>query len=135
MKAKNLAALLLAAVLSLAACGQVPIENPDQAPAVTTIKWALWDWDATVYYQPLIDAYTAKNPEVKIEYVDLLSQDYQTVLSTQLSGGADLDVLTIKDIPGYANLVKQGFLEPLSGYISAEGIDTSLYGGTVEQIK
>jgi multiple sugar transport system substrate-binding protein len=57
-----------------------------------------------------------------------------TMLSTQLSGGADLDVLTIKDIPGYANLVKQNHLEPLNSYIASSGIDTSLYGGTVEQI-
>ncbi|MNM61482.1 Lactose-binding protein precursor [compost metagenome] len=57
------------------------------------------------------------------------------MLSTQLSGGADLDILTIKDIPGYANLVKQNHLEPLKSYIDSNGIDTSLYGGTVEQIQ
>lgn len=78
-----------------------------------TLKWALWDWEATAYYQPLIDAYKAKNPNVTIEYVDLGSTDYMTMLSTQLSGGADLDILTVKDIPGYANLVKQNHLEPL----------------------
>ena len=29
-----------------------------------TLYWALWDWDATAYYKPLIDAYQAKNPNV-----------------------------------------------------------------------
>ncbi|MGG4552310.1 ABC transporter substrate-binding protein [Paenibacillus humicus] len=100
-----------------------------------TLKWALWDWEATAYYQPLIDAYKAKNPNVTIEYVDLGSTDYMTMLSTQLSGGADLDILTVKDIPGYANLVKQNHLEPLKKYMSEQGIDVSLYGGTVEQIQ
>ncbi|MDR2738898.1 MAG: sugar ABC transporter substrate-binding protein [Treponema sp.] len=100
----------------------------------TTIKWAIWDYDLTVYYKPLIDAYQAKNPQVKIETVDLGSADYMTVLGTQLSGGADLDVVCVKDIPGYANLVRQNRLEPLSSYIKAKGIDTSLYGGTTEQI-
>ena len=98
------------------------------------LKWALWDWDATVYYQPLIDAYVTKNPNVTIEYTDLGASDYMTLLSTQLSGGADFDVLTMKDIPGYANLVRQNFLEPLNGYIASSGIDTSLYGGVIEQI-
>ena len=28
-----------------------------------------------------------------------------TVLATQLAGSADLDIVTIKDIPGYANLI------------------------------
>ncbi|MGG1613206.1 extracellular solute-binding protein [Paenibacillus phoenicis] len=62
-----------------------------------TLKWALWDWEATAYYQPLIDAYKKDHPNVTIEYVDLGSTDYMTMLSTQLSGGADLDILTIKD--------------------------------------
>ncbi|AZK45103.1 ABC transporter substrate-binding protein [Paenibacillus lentus] len=100
-----------------------------------TLKWALWDWEATAYYQPLIDAYKAKHPNVTIEYVDLGSTDYMTMLSTQLSGGADLDILTVKDIPGYANLVKQNHLEPLKKYMSEQSIDVSLYGGTVEQIQ
>jgi multiple sugar transport system substrate-binding protein len=103
-------------------------------PAPAVLKWAIWDKDLTVYYQPLVDAYEAKNPNVKLELIDLGSADYQTVLGTQLSGGADLDVISIKDIPGYANLVKQNRLEPLNGYIRSAGIDTSLYGGVTEQI-
>ena len=98
------------------------------------LKWAMWDYDMTVYYKPLIDAYEAINPGIKVEYIDLSSADFMTILGTQLSGGADLDVLCIKDIPGYANLVRQNRLEPLSEFVQAAGIDTSLYGGTVEQI-
>ncbi|OUS71125.1 ABC transporter substrate-binding protein [Paenibacillus sp. MY03] len=114
--------------------------NSSSAPAdkgnePVTLKWALWDWEATAYYEPLIKAYTEANPHVTIEYVDLGSTDYMTMLSTQLSGGADLDVLTIKDIPGYSNLVKQNHLEPLNGFIGESGIDTAAYGGTVEQIQ
>lgn len=107
--------------------------EPSQDPV--TLKWALWDWEATAYYKPLIDAYKKDHPNVTIEYVDLGSTDYMTMLSTQLSGGADLDVLTIKDIPGYSNLVKQNHLEPLKGFMGANSIDSSTYGGTVEQIE
>jgi multiple sugar transport system substrate-binding protein len=99
-----------------------------------SIKWAIWDYDLTVYYKPLVEAYKAKNPRITIETVDLGSADYMTVLGTQLSGGADLDVLCIKDIPGYANLVKQNRLEPLNGFIAANNIDTALYNGVTEQI-
>lgn len=99
-----------------------------------TLRWALWDLDATPYYEVLGDAYMEQNPNVNIEYVDLGSADYSTMLSTQLSGGADLDILTIKDIPGYSNLIKQNRLEPLNDFVEQEGIDTSMYGGTTEQI-
>ncbi|GHV50189.1 sugar ABC transporter substrate-binding protein [Spirochaetia bacterium] len=100
----------------------------------TVINWAIWDYDLTPYYKALIEAYEAKNPNTKIEVVDLGSADFMTVLGTQLSGGADLDVVCVKDIPGYSNLVKQNRLEPLNGYIKSANINTSLYGGTTEQI-
>jgi multiple sugar transport system substrate-binding protein len=109
-------------------------QTDSRGSGVTTIKWAIWDYDLTVYYKPLIDAYQAKNPQIKIETVDLGSADFMTVLGTQLSGGADLDVLSIKDIPGYANLVRQNRLEPLNSFIRTKGVNTSLYGGTTEQI-
>lgn len=144
---RKVLSLALAAALSLsvlASCSPAPSSSAPVAPGSTsapsstasadpvTIKWALWDIDATAYYKPLIEAYVAKNPNVTVEMVDLGSTDYQTVLATQLSGGADdLDVITIKDIPGYANLVNLGMLEPLNDVLTT---DVSEYGGTLEQI-
>lgn len=104
--------------------------NPAAAEEPVTLHWAVWDVNMTTYYQPLIDAYTAKHPNVTIEMIDLGSSDYQNALITQLTGGADLDVVCVKDIPGYANLVKGGYLTALTDL----GVDTSLYGGTIEQI-
>ena len=101
-----------------------------------TLKWALWDKDATVYYQPLIDGYTAAHPNVTIEMVDLGSTDYQTVLGTQLSGSdASFDVVTIKDVPGLVTLANKGVLEPLDSLISQDGIDLSVYSGITDQVK
>ena len=106
------------------------------ADAPVTLKWALWDKDATVYYQPLIDGYTAAHPNVTIEMVDLGSTDYQTVLGTQLSGSdADFDVVTIKDVPGLVTLANKGVLEPLDSLISQDGIDLSVYNGITDQVK
>ena len=108
--------------------------NADAGEAVT-LKWAIWDKDTTPYWQALKDAYEAANPNVTLEMVDLGSADYMTVLATELSGsGSDFDVVTIKDVPGYATLVSKNTLEPLDSYISAAGIDLSQYGGVDEQI-
>lgn len=114
-------------------------ESGEEAPAAegeaVTLKWAIWDKDATPYWNALKDAYEAANPNVTIEMTDLGSTDYMTVLATELSGsGSDFDVVTIKDVPGYATLVSKNTLEPLDSYISEAGIDLSQYGGVDKQV-
>lgn len=99
------------------------------------LKWATWYVDGTPYYQGLIDAYTAIHPNVTIDLVDLGNTDYHTVLTTQLSGGAnDLDIINIKDVAGYANLVNLGMLEPLSERATAAGLNPEDYNGVLEQL-
>ena len=115
---------------------EAPAAEETASDAPVTLKWALWDKDATVYYQPLIDGYTAAHPNVTIEMVDLGSTDYQTVLGTQLSGSdADFDVVTIKDVPGLVTLANKGVLEPLDSLISQDGLDLSVYSGITDQVK
>lgn len=152
-KLMSLVLVLSMVLISFAGCGGIDgsvettvtkettvVKATDTVPAgnevePVTLTWALWDWEATTYYQPLIDAYVAENPHVSIDYLDLGSADYQTMLSAQLSGGADdIDIITVKDIPGYTTMVKAGQLEPLNNHISTAGIDTTVYGGTTEQI-
>ncbi len=100
-----------------------------------TLKWAIWDKESTPYWQALADAYKSVAPNVTIEMVDLGSTDYMTVLATELSGeGSDFDVVTIKDVPGYATLVQKNAILSLDDYISADGVDLSKYAGTTDQV-
>lgn len=108
--------------------------SADEAEAVT-LKWAIWDKDITPYWTALKEGYEAANRNVTIEMVDLGSTDYMTVLATELSGsGSEFDVVTIKDVPGYATLVSKNTLEPLDSYIAEAGIDLSQYGGVDSQV-
>src|SRR5699024_4777669 len=66
-----------------------------------------------------------------IEMLDLGSTDYMTVLATQLAGAADIDVLSIKDIPGYANLINLDYLAPMNDVLTR---DTADFSGTIEQL-
>lgn len=100
-----------------------------------TLKWAIWDKETTSYWQALADAYKEVAPNVTIEMVDLGSTDYMTVLATELSGeGSDFDVVTIKDVPGYATLVQKNAILPLDDYIKADGVDLTKYAGTTDQV-
>ncbi len=126
----TLVALFIA--VALFANGATEAKN---ANGITTLTWALWDKDSIANYQPLIDAFEAKNPDIKIEMLDLGSADYSMMLQTQLSGGDDsIDIVTIKDIPGYNNHVKANLLENLNPYIKKSGVDTSAYNGITDQL-
>ncbi len=106
-----------------------------QSGEAVTLKWALWDWDKVAYYKPLIEAYQAKHPNVKFEPVDLGSQDYQQMISTQLTGGSkDIDIVTVKDVPGYANLVRAGSISDLSGFMKEQKVDPAPFGGLIEEL-
>lgn len=107
-----------------------------QSANAVTLKWALWDWDKVAYYKPLIAAYQAKNPNVKFESVDLGSQDYQQMIATQLAGGSkDIDIVTVKDVPNYTNLVRAGSISDLSGFMTEQKIDPASFGGLVDELK
>lgn len=114
---------------------EAPAAEEAAAGEEVTLKWAIWDKDITPYWQAIKDGYEASHPGVTIEMTDLGSTDYMTVLATELSGsGSDFDVVTIKDVPGYATLVSKNTLEPLDSYISDAGIDLSVYGGVDKQV-
>nr|WP_250813965.1 sugar ABC transporter substrate-binding protein [Neorhizobium tomejilense] len=107
-----------------------------QSGNAVTLKWALWDWDKVAYYKPLMAAYQAKNPNVKFESVDLGSQDYQQMIATQLAGGSkDIDIVTVKDVPNYTNLVRAGSILDLSGFMTEQKIDPASFGGLVDELK
>lgn len=154
MKKKLVSILLVAAMTAtmVAGCGEKAEANGDaDAPAgdaasteagdtvvsgeEVTLQWAIWDQETTTYWQALADAYTTANPNVTIEMVDLGSADYMTVLATELSGdGSDFDVVTIKDVPGYATLVQKNAILPLDDYIAADGVDLTQYSGATDQV-
>lgn len=120
-----------------AAAAETKAEAKTEAVAdgKTVLKWAMWDKDLTVYYQPLIEGFEASHPDVTVELVDLGSSDYQTVLATQLTGsGSDFDVVTVKDVPGYTTLVNKGVLEPLDDYIAKDSVDLAVFKGLTDQI-
>lgn len=148
---KKKIALLLSALMmtgALAACGEkaeTPETGTDTPPAQetpepsegekTVLKWAIWDIEGTPYWKALEEAYEASNKNVDLELVDLGSADYMTVLATELSGtGSDFDVVTIKDVPGYATLVNKNTLEPLGSYIEGSELDIKDYGTVIDQI-
>ncbi|UIK08758.1 ABC transporter substrate-binding protein [Neorhizobium galegae] len=124
------------AIAGLAMATSVAGSAYAQSGNAVTLKWALWDWDKVAYYKPLMEAYQAKHPNVKFESVDLGSQDYQQMIATQLAGGSkDIDIVTVKDVPNYTNLVRAGSISDLSGFMTEQKINPASFGGLVDELK
>jgi len=94
-----------------------------------TLTMSAWDVATTPYWQAVIDAYEAQNPNVTIELVDISSAEYQDVMNIRLSGGDETDIITVKDIPGYAAMLTRNQIVPLDEFVEADGLDLSVYSG------
>lgn len=137
MKKKVLSTLLAVAMMGtlLAGCGNNDGGGSKGNSESVTLKWAIWDEATTQYWADLKNAYESTHNNVTIEMVDLGSTDYMTVLATELSGdGTDFDVVTIKDVPGYATLVQKNSIMALDDYIKADKIDLGKYAGATDQV-
>jgi len=111
---------------------EAPVEEAE--PEQITLTMTAWDIDATPYWQAVIDAYEAQNPNVKVEMVEISSQEYQDKVNIMLSGGDDTDIITVKDIPGYSAMLTRGQIIPLNAYIERDNLDLSKFSGAAEQL-
>lgn len=109
-----------------------PVEEKAAEPI--TLKMTVWDLAKTPYWQAVVDAYQAQNPNVKIEMIDIASNEYQDKVNIMLSGGDDTDIITVKDIPGYSAMLTRNQIIPLGSYIEAAGVDLSLYSGAADEL-
>lgn len=112
--------------------GGAPVQAPTAAPV--TLKMVAWDITTTPYWQAVIDAYVAKNPNVKIELIDVSSAEYQDKVNIMLSGGDKSDIITVKDIPGYSAMLTRNQILPLNSFIETAGLDLSVYSGAAEEL-
>lgn len=113
MKKRLLTTVLAAAmVASLAA--------PATAEEQVTLTY--WGWDSN-YYQSMIDAYMAVNPNVKFEATATEWGDMLTKAQQALASGSELPTIIPMDITLIGNWKKLGITENLLDY----GLDTSKY--------
>lgn len=117
---KKLFAVLLAVLM---------VATMATAMAETTLKVTGWDITTTPYYEAIKNGFEAANPDIKVEWVDLASQDYNIKASTMLSGGDTTDLYCVKELSDMQNWAKEGLILPLTDMIAADGYDLSKYAG------
>ncbi|WP_458112686.1 sugar ABC transporter substrate-binding protein [Arthrobacter sp. R1-13] len=120
MKRTTLAAIALAAAAGLGLTGCAGAAGPAEKPAAegkTTLSVSVWNYEGTPEFKALFDAYEAANPNVDIEPVDILADDYPQKVTTMLAGGDTTDVLTMKNVIDYSRYASNGQLQEINGVV------------------
>jgi multiple sugar transport system substrate-binding protein len=127
MKRRTFTAIALAmtAGLGLSACaGAVGSAGNDSAQdGKTTLSVSVWNYEGTPEFKALFDAYEASHPNVNIEPVDILADDYPQKVTTMLAGGDTTDVLTMKNVIDYSRYANNGQLQEINDVVDAVGKD------------
>ncbi|WP_350004034.1 sugar ABC transporter substrate-binding protein [Pseudarthrobacter sp. WHRI 8279] len=126
MKRTTLAAIALAvtAGLGLTGCaGAAGPAEPQSQDGKTRLTVSVWNYEGTPEFKALFDGYEAANPDVDIEPVDILADDYPQKVTTMLAGGDTTDVLTMKNVIDYARYANNGQLQEINGVVDAVGKD------------
>lgn len=121
-------AITAVAALSLLAVGCGGSDEPaTTADGRTVVKIALWNYASTPEFKALIDGFEAENPDIDVQPVDILADDYSEKVTTMLAGGDSTDVLTMKEPTDYARYATRGQLQSLG--TEAGKLDKAKYSG------
>ncbi|MDX3312450.1 extracellular solute-binding protein [Streptomyces sp. ME08-AFT2] len=117
---------LTALSLLTTACGagDGPAKTAD---GKTIVKIALWNYQSTPEFKALVDGFEAENPDIDVQPVDILADDYSDKVTTMLAGGDTTDVLTMKNVTDYARFATRGQLRSLGSDVKK--LDQAKYSG------
>jgi multiple sugar transport system substrate-binding protein len=126
MKRTTLAGIALAvtAGLGLTGCaGAAGTAEPQAAEGKTRLTVSVWNYEGTPEFKALFDGYEAAHPDVDIEPVDILADDYPQKVTTMLAGGDTTDVLTMKNVIDYSRYASNGQLQEINSVVDTVGKD------------
>mgnify|MGYP000623542684 CR=1 FL=1 len=124
MKRATLAAITIAATAGLALSGCAGAAGPSSDSSdegKTVLSVSVWNYEGTPEFKALFDAYEEANPDIDIEPVDILADDYAEKVTTMLAGGDTTDVLTMKNVTDYSRYANRGQLLEINDVV--DGLD------------
>jgi multiple sugar transport system substrate-binding protein len=115
--------LLAAQMMFANGSGESAGTEKQEGPVV--ISYYAWD-DGS--HKALIDAFNETHDDIQVNAQILASADYETKLTTLLSGRADIDCFMEKRQTDMFSQNANGYLEPLNSYIEAAGGNPAVDG-------
>lgn len=105
---RRLGLLVIAAAL-------VATAFPAGAHAQAPVKLTFWSWrtEDKWAYDRMIRVFEQKNPGIKVEFTPFRAVEYNTILSSALTGGKGPDVIHLRAYGGLETFAAPGYLAPL----------------------
>jgi raffinose/stachyose/melibiose transport system substrate-binding protein len=100
--------------------GALLVAAPSLAQEISFWSWRQEDQPT---YQKVIDAFEKENPGITVKFQAFVSDQYNTILSTALSGGTGPDVMMVRAHGALETVAKAGYLMPLDN-AKVPGLDT-----------
>ena len=85
----------------------------------TELTVALWHYTTQPEFERTLNAYSARNPNVRFDIIDTLTSNFVEVITTQLAGGRAIDVLFVLNVPFHAQMIQSRQLRDLTDRIAA----------------
>ena len=118
------AAFMAATALVLTGCagsGTPAAQETLDPNEEVTLTVSVWNYDQTPEFQALFEAFEAEHPNITVQPVDILADDYPEKVTTMLSGGDTTDVITMKNAIDYARYATRGQLQDVSDLAKGYG--------------
>lgn len=101
-----------------------------------TLRVALWDYSNLDYYKTIFDAFQELHPDIQLDIVEFSADEYPTIITTQLSGKQDFDVVFNKDLQTLSQLISQGHIMALDDFIDGDSeFNKDNYSGLIDQLE
>ncbi|WP_158848698.1 ABC transporter substrate-binding protein [Saccharothrix deserti] len=109
---------LTAVALVTAGCGSGGEAAEESGPVTLTVS--VWNLAATPEFQAVFDAFEKANPDVTVQPVDILAEDYPAKVTTMLAGGDTTDVITMKNVTDYSRYASRGQLADVTDLVKSK---------------
>lgn len=103
---------LVGLVTALLVVSLFPANASGQGP----VKLTFWSWrvEDKWAYDRIIRVFEQRNPGIQVEFVPFRATEYNTILSTGLTGGKAGDIIHLRAYGGLETFTAPGFIAPIS---------------------
>ncbi len=102
-------------LVGLVVCLCVATLDPGAVTAQPPVKLTFWSWrvEDKWAYDKMIQVFEQRNPGIQVEFVPFKQTEYNTILSSALTGGKGPDIIHLRAYGGLETFSAAGFVAPL----------------------